>query len=263
MILLYVLYAVIAGAAVVLPVREYLLTGAVESGSLVRSGALLLIAVLGILRTRRSEAKRKAACRETYRREYAAYIGDIFPGNPADQTLFFDAVDDYVRKNYARGWKRLQTLRDRCSTDTERYAVAVFSGFCLHNLEKYEPALEQYRTALAICQDSTVASNMGVCYEKLGLVEFAMRYYRIAVISNPDNPLPNNNLAQLCVANGDYAQGLVYAAHALDGKPDMLPALSAMAVCCHKLGRQADYERYLQKVSAAGGDPAKIKAYLE
>lgn len=263
MILLYCLYTIVAAAAVVLPVRELWLTGAVDSGSLIRSGALLLVAVLGILRTRRAQLRRDVKNRERYAREYAAYIDSIFPEKEENVTLFYRAVDDYVRKNYAGGLKKLEKLRPRCENDRERYAVSVFSGFCLHNLEKYEPALEQYRSALAICQDSTVASNMGVCYEKLGLTDFAMRYYRIAVISNPDNPLPNNNLAQLCVAGGDYAQGMVYATHALSVKPDMLPSLTAMAVCSHMLGRQEDYEAYLQKISAAGGNPEKVKAYIQ
>lgn len=263
MILVYCLYIIVAAAGIVLPLREFFLTGAVDSGSLIRSGALLLIAVLGVLRTRRTQARRDAENRERYAREYDAYIGSIFPEKEENAALFFRAVDNYVRKNYAGGLKKLEKLRPLCATEAERYAVAVFSGFCLHNLEKYEAALEQYRTALAICQDSTVASNMGVCYEKLGLSEYAMRYYRIAVISNPDNPLPNNNLAQLCVAGGDYAQGMVYATHALAVKPDMLPSLTAMAVCSHMLGRQEDYEAYLQKVSAAGGSPEKVKAYIQ
>ena len=263
MILLYLLYSIVICAAVVLPVREFPLTGSLDSGTLVRSGALLLVGVLGLLRARRADRKQRLRRREHYQKDFAAYIGDIFPENEAARNRFFDAVDCYARKNPAGGWKKLEKLLPQCRTAEERYAVSVFSGFCLHSLEKYESALEYYRNALAIRQDSTVASNMGVCYEKLGLVEFATRYYHIAIISNPDNPLPHSNLAQIWVATGDYAKAETYASNALALKPDLLPALTAMAVCCHKQGRAAEYEAYLQKTAAAGGKPEKIKAYIQ
>lgn len=263
MILLYLLYAVIICIALVLPVREYLLVGSVASGALVRSGALLLVGVLGLLRTRRSDRKQRLRRREENRKVYAAYIGDIFPADEAARNRFFDAVDCYVRKNPAGGWKRLEKLRPLCKTEEERYAVSVFSGFCLHNLEKYESALEHYREALSICQDSLVASNMGVCYERLGLAEYATRYYHIAILSNPDNPLPYSNLAQLYITAGDYVKAERYASQALDLKPVLLSALTAMAVCCHKLGRLADYHIFLRQASAFGGNPDKINAYIQ
>lgn len=263
MILLYLLYSIVFCAALALPVREYILTGTLTSAALVRSGALLLIGVLGLLRTRRADRKQRLGRRAQYQTDFAAYIGNIFPENEAARNRFFDAVDCYARKNPAGGWKRLEKLLPLCKTPEERYAVSVFSGFCLHNLEKYESALEHYREALAINQDSTVASNMGVCYEKLGLVDFATRYYHIAILSNPDNPLPHSNLAQIWIAAGDYAKAETYASQALARKPDLLPALTAMAVCRSKQGRQAEYEAYLQKAAAAGGKPEKIKAYIQ
>ena len=110
MILLYLLYSIVFCAALALPVREYILTGTLASAALVRSGALLLIGVLGLLRTRRADRKQRLGRRAQYQADFAAYIGNIFPENEAARNRFFDAVDCYARKNPAGGWKRLEKL---------------------------------------------------------------------------------------------------------------------------------------------------------
>lgn len=259
----YILYGLLAAAAVGLLIHEYITSGTIQSASWSRAGVMMLLIALGIFRSSRSADRKALQKKQQYRETYSAYIGSVFPEDPKSEQLFFQAVDAYALQNYAGAWKRLKKLAPLCKTNEETYAVTVFSGFCLHNLEKYEPALEQYRQALQFGNDSTIASNMGVCYEKLGLNEFSMRYYRMAIIMDPDNPLPHNNLAQQYVRSGDYAQGMVYASHALAVKPDMLPALTAMAICSHKLGRTEDYEHYREKAIAHGANGDKLTAYIQ
>lgn len=260
--LAYVLYALLALAVAGLLVWDYVPDHSIDPSTVSRAAVLLAGIALGILKIhhprRRSVSNKKAL----YSNAYAKYIQNVFPEDKKAEKLFFNAVDDYNQDRPADGLDKLTRLRGECRNSAERYAVTVFTALCLDDMKLYEKAAEQYRAALQIRQESSLASNLALALDRAGKPDEALPAYELAIHLDPENPNPLNNLAQRFIRGGDYAQGLEYAKKALAINPKMPQALNAMAICSYMLGNQADYELYYRQAVSNGSDGKKLKAFI-
>lgn len=233
-----------------------------EFSSLMKPALVIAGALIGLAKaisgSRKSVANKKAA----YRKAYSEYIGTAFSQEPKLEKMFYNAVDDYNQGKPSAGIAKLEKLRKQCQRSDDYYAVIVFTALCYDDMKLYSKALEQYYAALQLRRSSTIASNMGLCHERMGNAEQAMDAYIQAVQIDPKNNYAYNNLAQQCIRRGDYAQGLGFAEKAVQINERMPQALNAMAICHYMLGDQGEYERYYRMAVSSGSDGNALKRYI-
>lgn len=259
----YVLYALLVAVVVGLLVYDYWPDKVIESQTISKSAIVLAGIVLGILRTATNSRKQVSNKKALYSNAYGEFIQTAFSYDKKLEKLFYDAIDDFNQDKPAAAIDKLEKLRKQYQRSDDLYAVTVFQGFCYDNMQLYEKAVEKYYASLQIRSNSVVASNMGLCQDKLGQLEQAEASYQQALLLDPQNFNAYNNLAQQNLRAGDYAQTLEYAKQALSINPKMPQALNAATVSSYMLGDTAGYETYYRQAVSNGSDGNLIKAYIK
>ena len=75
-----------------------------------------------------------------------------------------------------------------------------------------------------------LASNLGICLERMGNQQDAIAAYQYASEIDPKNPYPHNNLAQLYIRTGEYESAIESAKAAVMLNSKMYQSYSAMAI---------------------------------
>ena len=197
-----------------------------------------------------------------YQKKFPEYVKRAFALDSKSEKKFYQAIDLYTQGNPAAALSILEKLRDHCQQGDDRYAVVTFSALCMHDLHWHQKAAEAYEYSLQMYHNSSIASNMGLCYERLGDYDRATDAYMLAIRLDPGNAFAYNNLAVLRIRQGDYEEALTCAENAVELNQRMPQALNSMAVCHYMLGNMDEYQRYFRQAVSAGSDGAKLKAYI-
>lgn len=253
----YILYSIVILGASGLLIYQGLVQKNLESGDLVKSILVIAAAIVGMLRPKRR--KKVSNKKALYQKAYSDFIQNAFYDDPKLEKKFYDAVDDYNFDRYAAGIDKLTKLRKECQRTADIYAVTVFTALCYDGMQAYEAATLHYTDAARIRDNSTLHSNAGLCYLRLGRLEEAEEAYHRAIRSDKKNAFAWNNLATLYFKQGDYAQALEYAETAIAVDAQMPQALSCAAICCALLGDEEAYRKYYRQAVSAGYDGNKIK----
>ena len=123
----------------------------------------------------------------------------------------------------------------------------------------YKKAIAQYEAAIQIHPNSSLYSNMGLCYQRLGQADPAVSCYQKAISLDSTNAVAHNNLASHYFRQGDYTEALRCSKDAIAINAKMHQALSCAAVCCALLGDETEYKKYYRQAVAAGYDGNTIK----
>lgn len=252
-----ILYLILAAVVVGILVFSYQKTGSIDPKDLLKAGLVLVGIVISLLRPARKGVRGNK--KAVYRKAYAEFIGTAFSSDRKLENKFFSAIDDFNRDRPAAALNKLTALRAQCTGTPELYAVTVFSALCNDDLHAYEAAAQLYDAALRIRPGSTLYSNLGLCYQRMGKFELSHRAFENAVALDSNNATAWNNLSSLFFKEGDYAQALRYAEESLKRNAALPQALSTAAVCCSLLGNEEGYQRYYRQAVANGYDGKKIK----
>lgn len=231
-----------------------------ETSNLVR-GVIIILGAFGTMMKKpkpRPVANKKAL----YQKAYPEFIQEPFAEDPKLEKKFYDAVHDYNRNKPSEGIAKLEKLRRECQRTADLRAVTVFTALCLDDMGRYPKALEQYAAARRIRDCSTLASNMGLCSQRLGSFDRAAGYYEEAIQLDSNNAVAYNNLSALFFAQGEYENALDAARDALECNEKLPQALSTAAICAKLLGYDAEYENFYRRAVAAGYDGEKIKRVI-
>lgn len=259
----YILYILLAAVIIGLLVYDYMPDHIIESHTISKAIIVLVGIALGMLRTATNAHKQVSNKKALYSNAYGEFIGTAFAYDKKLEKLFYDAVDDFNQDKPAAAIDKLEKLRARYQRSDDLYAVTVFQAFCYDNMELYEKAIEKYYASLQIRANSIVASNMGLCQDKLGQLEQAEASYQQALLLDPQNHNAYNNLAQQSLRAGDYVHALEYSKQALAINPKMPQALNAATVSSYMLGDTSGYETYYRQAVSNGSDGNQIKAYIK
>ena len=240
---------------------EGLVAKNLESGNMVRGGLIIVGAIATMFKKPRQRpvANKKAL----YQKAYPEFIQEPFADEPRLEKKFYDAVHDYNRNKPDAAIAKLDNLRRECQRTADLRAVTVFTALCLDDMQRYGEALRQYEAARRIRDCSTLASNMGLCCNRLGDYERAAECYEQAIQLDSKNAVAYNNLSALFFAQSEYENALDAAKDALECNAKLPQALSTAAICCMLLGYEADYETYYRRAVAAGYDGDKIKRVIQ
>ena len=256
----YILYGIVILAAVGLLCYYAFWEKDLSTENIVKCVLICAGAILGILKSgqRRTPANKKAA----YQKAYGEFIQDAFSGEPRLENRLYSAINDYNLNRPSSAIPKLEKLRKQCQRTADIYAVTVFLALCHDDMGTSEEAIGYYKAASAIRRNSTVSSNLGLAYQRIGKFEEAEEAYRQAILTDPDNIYAMNNLAVLCFRRGEYEESLAQSKAVLEKDASMVQALSNAALCCAVTGRTEEYNTYYRRAVSCGYDGRKIKAFL-
>ena len=171
----YILILLVALAVMGLLAYQAFVEQNLTSHDIFRAVLILAGLVLSLLKiNRRQPVSHKKV---VYRKAFGEFIGNAFSQDPKLEKLFFNAVDDYNGNRPAKGLDKLAQLRKECTRSEDIYAVTVFTGLCLDDMQLYEEGVNAYHNALQLRRSSTIASNMGLCLQRLGEFQKAADAY--------------------------------------------------------------------------------------
>lgn len=257
----YILYGMVIAAAAGLLAYQALVEKNLDSSNITRCVLIIAAAVLGMVKPRKNR-KIVSNKKSAYQKAYAEHIQNAFEDDPKLEKKFYNAIHDYNQKKPAAAIAKLDKLRKECQRSADLRAVTVFTALCYDDMGLYDKSVPQYEAALSIRQNSSLYSNMGLAYYRLGNEEAAEKAYKDAIRVDPKNAYAHNNLSTLWFRRGEYSESLRSAEAAIAINSGMPQALSTAAICCAMLKDQAGYEKYYRQAVANGYDGKKIKDFL-
>lgn len=258
--ILYIAIAILALAVLL----YFFVTDSYDDSERIRffivSAGIIASLVKVFLTPRKQAAERRALCSHVYEE----FVTGAFEWDSRLEKRFYSALEEYNSDRPATALKKLAQLRAECRTREDVYGVTIFEALCLSDMQSHQKAAEKYADALAIRPLCTLASNMGMCYERMGNTEQAAECYSRAISIDPKNPLPHINLAFQSIRLGEIDAGREHAQHALDLAPGNPKALKAMTICCYMLGDADAYQSYYRRAVANGVDKEEVSIdYME
>ena len=256
----YILYCLVILGAVALLAYQGMVEKSLESGDIVKCGLIIAAAVVGMVKKPKSKVVNKKA---VYQKAYAEHIQGAFEGDSKLERQFYNAIHDYNRNKPSAAIAKLDKLRKECQRSADLRAVTVFTALCCDDMGLYEQAVKHYEAANAIRPNSSIASNMGLCYQRMGNTELAEKNYLQAISLDPANAFAYNNLSSMYFREAQYETALEYAKKALEIDNHMPQALSTASICCGLMKDRDGYEKYYRLAVANGYDGRKITATLQ
>lgn len=256
----YVVSSLLIAVCLGLLAYQYFVEQQLEAKDVTRAVLIMAGAVLSMVRKPRGKVVSPKAA---YEKAYQEFVQGAFYDEPKLEKQLYLAIHFYNLNKPDKAIGKLNKLRKECRNTNERRAVAIFSALCLDDMQLYEEAITRYQEAASMGNSSTLESNIGLCYQKLGNFAEAERRYDQAIRLDPKNPYARNNLSALFFRQGKYSQALERAkeAIALDGK--LRQALTTAAICCGILGKNEEYEQYYRQAVSNGADGNVIKDILK
>ena len=259
----YIIYGLLALVTTGLLVYDIFIAKDFTSSDLRKYIFIIIGIIVSIIKLKTGSAKQSGNKKKLYQNAYSEFIQGAFSDDPKLEKRFYLAVDDYNRNRPAKAIEKLEKLRKECLKTADIYAVIVFTALCYDELRLSHLAAEFYAQALNIRPNSTLASNLGLCYGKMGKPEAAINAYNLSIRIDPNNAYPWNNLAQLYIGQAAYEEALPYAEKAAALNSKMPQAHAAMAICHAMLGNEEEYTACYRRAVACGYDGAKLKAYIQ
>ena len=261
-LILYLVVVVALTAAVVgLLVYDIVVKKTVESDTILKAVLILVGLCISVFRVFGVGAKRLSPA--VLKKHYGEHIGRAFENDPKGEKAFFRALSDYADGHYARALRCLEAPALGRGGRHEQYAVLFFKALCYDELGMLKEAIASYEAAFGTIKNSTAASNLGICYQRIGDFEAAIDAYKRAIEIDPQNAYPHNNLAQLYIREGEYEGALAEAELAIERNNNFYQALSAKAICHAMLGDTEAYQKALARAVACGADRGAVEYMVE
>ena len=104
--------------------------------------------------------------------------------------------------------------------------------------------------SITATERSTIQANLGRAYRDLGELELARQAFRRAVVLDPTNPSPHNNLGNVLFRQGDCENAEYELSQAVALAPGSLSPISQLAITLFECGRvDASVSRFEQAVA--------------
>ncbi len=262
MILAWSLIVLAALAVIGLALYELLIAKTADSSTLVRAALILAGLVLTSIRiisgNNASRGKRMLA----YQEAYGDLIEGAFESDPKAKKAFYSALDDFNRNNHLAAVNKLKKLYTATSSPADLFVIFTFCGIILEDVHSWQEAIRFYQMALDYRTHKTVVINLAFCYDRGGYPDTAIDTYRWAIDLAPNDPVPNNNIAVICLRQSKYEEALEYAHAALRIDGNFKSALTSVAIANAMLGNTREYEDYYRRAVSHGADGEGIKDFI-
>lgn len=256
----YILYSLIILGAGALLAYQALVDKNVERTDYIKCGLIIAAAVLGMVRKPKNRIIHK---KTVYQKAYAQHIQGAFEDDSRLEKLFYNAIHDYNNNKLSSAITKLEKLRKECQRSADLRSVTVFLGLCCDDAGLIDQAIGHYESANAMRPNSSICSNLGLCYQRSGNSEAAEKCYLQAISLDPKNAIAFHNLSTMYFRQANYQSALEYAQKAIQLDANMPQALSCAAMCCALLDDKEGYESYYRRAVASGYDGRRITATVQ
>lgn len=217
-----------------------------------------VVCAAGIFRVLlRPQSRRRLGFYET---RYAEQIKDAFSDSFWDRKKLLCAIRLYNENNNAKAVKYLVSLKPKCRTRDDFAAVGMFLALALTDMGLYQEAIHIYEQLIdRDAASSTLYSNLGQLYSRLGNREEAVSYLALAIQLDPKNAYAYNNLACLYFDVHDMRNAVKCAEEALALDYTRYEAASLLAIIFSVGEDREQAEKYFHMAIAGGQDTEKLK----
>lgn len=238
----------------------YLLGGRLFSSGSVSPTIMLaaMFAVLLILVLVRPKAAAPKPASDVENKVRGEYAKDAFADKPQLAAKFQSALKDYSGNMPKSALNKLGKLAPQCTTDPERYAVAMATATAYCAVQKYSNAIQEYNKAIVLHPTAELALSLGSCYQRLGSLDKARDSYEFALDLDAKYIEARSSLATAYVADGDYESALEQAQLALEQDENHASSLATAAICYGLMNDPLMSKHYSEKAVENGYSQKKI-----
>lgn len=235
-------------------VAPRLLAGGSSPKSLIFIGLGMVLLVMMV-------RPKKAATKTAMQLEHEImddFSKDAFAGNDVLGNKFMKALGEAGNNMPKSAAVKLQKLAAECTTDPQKYAVAMASAHVYRMSQDWKNVIREYNKAIVLHPTADLAYKIGDCNQRLGRLDKARDSYEFAMELDPSNPQFVSSLGTICVSEGDYDAAIDYALDALALDPNFSQALATLAIC-HGVRRNTEmYDKYSRLAIENGYSSEKI-----
>lgn len=236
-----------------------LLASGVNSTTLVLL-SLGLIAVLFLFRPKKAATKSAMQVADEILDDFCR---DAFADNEALGRKFLSALNDIGSNLPKTASNKLSKMAPECTSDPQKYAVAMASAFSYRLSQDYKNVIREYNKAIVLNPTPYLAYSIGECNQRLGYLDKARDSYEFAQELDPKNPQYPSSLGTVCVGEGDYDAAMDYALDALELDEAFPQALATMAICYGMKNDALMHKHYLNKATENGYSQEKIESTIK
>lgn len=218
--------------------------------------SVALIAVMFLSRPKKGPSK---SLQQISDEVLDGFCKDAFVGSDDLGKKFMGALNDISRNLPKTAVNKLKKLEPECTTDAQKYAVALASALCYRLSQDYKNVIREYNKAIVLNPTPTLAYNIGECNQRLGNLDKARDSYEFAQELDPTNPQYPSSLGTVCVGDGDYDSAMDYAQDALAMDETFPQALATMAICYGMKNDALMHKHYLNLAMDNGYSQQKIE----
>ena len=222
--------------------------------------AIVLVLVLIFSRSKKTPTKSADAVKDDLLDGYAV---NAFAVNE-ELGRKFDAILNDIGKNMPKAaLAKLEKLAPQCTSEKEKYAVALVTAKLQFRLQKFNNAILAYTQALVLRPSGELSVAVGDCHQRLGNLDEARDSYEFAIDLDPKNTDARSRLATTYVADWDYETALEYAEQVLDLEENNASALATAAICHGMLGDTLMRSHYTKRAVENGYSEKKITETID
>jgi tetratricopeptide (TPR) repeat protein len=214
--------------------------------------ALMLLAVIGILRLERALAdrpvrRRVARCGWGLMLSFSVAFNLLVSVEYCAEAYTFHGDELRVA---GRHQEAIEQYEHALQIEPDNALAHNSLGYELLQAGKVEEAIGHFEQALRIRPEGSEAhNNLGSAFERQGRMRKAMEQYEQALQINPDNSSAHNNLASALVQNGELKDAVRHYEEALRLKPDFAEAHCSLGLVLFLQGKVPEaIEHYEQAV---------------
>lgn len=195
-----------------------------------------------------------------YENSYREQLENVYSHDNKSRKKLLNAIRYYNENNFERALSLLSELKNKRPVKKEINVIYLFSALCYTDMGMNDAAVREYELMLVTePENSTVLSNLGMLYERMGNYERSKECYIRAIEVKPENHYAINNLAQLYFTNGEFILAIDYSLKALEICPNFRPSATLLAIIYGAYGDTVNYEKYLRVATENGADADAIE----
>ncbi len=197
--------------------------------------------------------------------DYSDEIGSAFKYDKKNKIRLLKAIKYYSKGNYFNYFKCLKKLKkvyNKADYLPDRQAVELFTALTCQEIDSTENAIQAYNSILRENPvNLTALSNLAAIYSSNADYDRAI-YYATSAVNAGHEPYAYATLATAYLKLFDLEKSKINAHKAIELKPDLVPAINALAVA-YALENGEKSEEFINMSVKLGVDRQKIISAIE
>ncbi len=199
-----------------------------------------------------------------YERAYKEEIENVFTDDIKSKKDFLSALRFYNENKTDKAIESFINLKPKCKTLEDAQAVGTFLAVTFSDGEYINDAINEYKELIEIgVVSSTVYSNLGLLYKKIGNYDEAIVALNMALRNDDKNPYVYTNLASVYFVKSEFDEAVKYAEKSLELKQNFKEASTLLAIVYSIKNDTEKAQKYSHMAVASGQSSEKLKNAIQ